>query len=113
MAGPARTKRYLFFRRHAVGGVGHNAVTAMRLARAEERAEDLGLSVQWTEEDHLWDGDCPAPEIHVWGCVRHPQTGATLASLGGVGLTSWRDPYVRVVEAELLLEAIEALAGQG
>jgi hypothetical protein len=34
---------------------------------------------------------------------------SVLASLGGIGLDSWRDPYVRVVEAELLSEALEEL----
>jgi hypothetical protein len=109
----------------------------MNLARAEKRAKDLGLKVTWVDEELPWDGDCEAPAIYVQGTVLHPDHAdaadadtratsirfpfwdrkdgtrgrdrAVLASLGGVGFDSWSDPYVRVVEAELLSEALAEL----
>ena len=98
-------RRYKFFRANIGYIVGRSASIAMRLARAEERAENLGLTVEYADEIHDWDGDGPCPPIHVWACVRHE--GEIIASLGSIGLVSWRDPYVRVVEAELLSEALD------
>ena len=109
--------RFRFFLEHA----GYctppgRAVCAMALARAEERAETEGLSVTWEDDDLPWDGDCPAPAILQYACVYEPCDDADppyrrsiLAGLGGIGLASWRDPYVRVVEAELFSEALDAL----
>jgi hypothetical protein len=37
------------------------------------------------------------------------RTPAVLAALGSIGLDSWRDSYVRVVEAELFSEALDEL----
>ena len=103
-------RAFKFFRENAGGIVGQSAVGAIALARAEVRAESMGLSVIWEDEDHAWDADCPAPPIHVWGRVHSPgDKRDTIASLGSVGLLSWSDPYVRVVEAELYVEALATL----
>lgn len=104
--------RYRFFRAHAGYRVGFSAADAMTLARAEQAAEDLGLTIEWDDEDMPWDGDCPAPTIHVMACVRHPRSGHVIASLGSIGLESWRDPYVRVVSAELFSEALDTLSDE-
>lgn len=106
-AGKPLEARYRFFKANAVYVVGRSAACAMALARAEQKAHELGLTVEWLPEDHPWDGDCEAPPIHVWGRVI--VDGACIAALGGVGLTSWTDPYVRVVEAELFQEALAVL----
>jgi hypothetical protein len=114
--------RYRFFRGRG-WRVGHDAEDALALARAEKRAKELGLSVSWEDEIDPWDGDCPAPAILVCGLVYAPdetdRNGSplvhyslrphVLASLGMVGLNSWRDSYVRVVEACLFSEALDAL----
>jgi hypothetical protein len=103
---------------------------ALSLARDEQRAEREGLSVTWEDDDLPWDGEGSAPKIvavatvYVPGCDGNswrtagwvPSTcpgvhrrADTLASLGGIGLDDWRDPYVREVEAELLGEALDEL----
>jgi hypothetical protein len=103
--------RYRFFRANAAYIDGEQAAGAILLAKAEQRAEGLGLDVEFQDEVIPWSGDCEAPPIHVWGFVKHPDTGKVLASLGSIGFTSWRDPYVRVVRAELLQEALAELEG--
>jgi hypothetical protein len=45
-------ERYRFFREHAGWRVGYSAETAIRLARAEIRAETLDLGVHY-EDDNL------------------------------------------------------------
>ncbi len=125
---------FRFFHEHAGYVVGRRAVGALALARAEQRAKELGLSVTWDDEDLPWDGDCEPPRIHARATVLHPdhadadtsdvtirfpfydrrdgsrgRTPAVLAALGSIGLDSWRDSYVRVVEAELFAEALDAL----
>jgi hypothetical protein len=84
---------------------------ALVLARAEARAEALGLSVVWDDEQDAWEGDCPAPPVHACAHVPDPDPRrfAYLASLGSIALLSWRDPYKRVVEAELAQEALAVL----
>ncbi len=99
---------YDFFRANAGGWVGHSAEIAVSLARAEQRAEDEGLTIEWEDELDSWDGDCPPPAVHVQAACMSPD-GECLASLGSIGLNSMRDPYVRVVEAELYSEALERI----
>ena len=102
--------RFRFFHEHAGYVVGEAAVCALRLARAEERAERLGLRVEWEPEHEPWDGDCPAPPIVAFAYVpRLDDHKLSLASLGMVGLNDWRDHYKRVVEAELFAEALATL----
>lgn len=107
-------ERYRFFHEHAGYVVGRSAEYALRLARAEARAQELGLKVSWEDETDSWESingeDCaPAPPIHVQASVRDPEGGFPLASLGSIGLLSWRDPYVRVVEAELFAEVLDEI----
>jgi hypothetical protein len=38
---------FRFFSKHAGGWVGHNAITAFSLAKAEQYAEDMGWQYTW------------------------------------------------------------------
>lgn len=103
-------ERFKFFHENAGGVVGHMAEVALRLARAERKAEAQNLRVSWEDELEAWDGECPAPPILVSARVPRPGNRKfCLASLGMIGLNSWSDTYVRVVRAELLAEALETL----
>lgn len=112
-------ERFKFFHENAGYVVGRRAVGAFRLAQAEEKGERLGLKVIWEDEFLPWDGDCEAPAIHAMASIYHPDREDdarpgdkhfyVLAHLGSIGLNSWRDDYVRVVEAELMLEALDVL----
>jgi hypothetical protein len=115
-------KRAQFFATHAgYATPPGRAACALNLARAEERGEAMGLEVLWTEEEEeSWDGDCPAPKILLWGAVYRAEdinarTGeacshaSSLAAIGMVGVDSWQDPSLRVVEAELLSDALAML----
>lgn len=93
---------------------------ARALASAEAEARDAGLSFDWSQ-DHITNRDFTddGPEYYLWSCVCRDESGEVCASLGGVdfGHTGddddefaeakqpWGDPYRRVVEAELALEA--------
>jgi hypothetical protein len=117
-------ERYRFFRAHAGSWVGHSAEQALDLARAEETAERVGLMVVWEyETDFAWEacheGETPPGE---WLCglvyktedVDQYQGTArrhahSYACLGGVGVDSMRDPYLRVCSAELLSEALREI----
>lgn len=102
--------RFTFFYEHAGYAVGESAVTALKLARAEERAEREGLVFKCEDEDYPWDGDGPAPEHFLWCAVyENEHEKFNLASLGGVALNSLSDPYLRVVKAELYVEALDHL----
>jgi len=127
-------RRYRFFKANAGYVVGERAKLALDLARAEKLAEAYGLAVDWEWEDMdpsaFWGdfdkcggyvdvcarcgrshGDCVSPEGHeyhnheiTYALVRAPG-GEVFASLGGV-VDAIGTPYQRVVEAELLAEAI-------
>lgn len=125
--------RYRFFRANAGGVVGRSAQRAFELAHAELRAEEMGLTVTWDDDDLPWDADCPAPKYLYVATVFRPgstldprsvdarfpyidrldgtvgRTPDVLASLGGIGVDSRRDPYLRVVAAELFAEALHVL----
>jgi hypothetical protein len=111
--------RVRFFSEHCFYAVGYRMSTAVALARAEERANELGLVFVWEPEEEAWDGDVPlAPtDLLEWaacyeadGIDRHGQPiRRPLSSLGMVTTTSYSDPYRRVVEAELALEALAVL----
>ena len=83
---------------------------------AKARAESCGLEigVEWEQEDFAWDGDGEAPPI--WQCafVRDPRPGhrTYLACLGGIGLLTWQDGYVREVETMMLNEACDTLESE-
>lgn len=102
-------ERARFFLQHAGSCTPPGRVAcALILARAEARAEALGLRVVWEEEQEAWDGDCPPPNVHACAYVEDA-SGRALASLGSIGLDSWRDPYTRVIEAELFDESLALL----
>lgn len=103
---------YTFFRENAGGIVGESAATAWALARAEETGRERGLTFVTEDEEEPWDGDCEAPTYVLWCAVFLPfrrSRGGCLASLGMVGVNSMRDPYLRVVAAELMSEALAVL----
>jgi hypothetical protein len=115
------------------------ATTAMTLARAETSAEEYKLAFYCEDEDEPWDGECPPPkylwccfvvEGADWEHTYYPPIGRARrtrswapseppfrcqynlqvrGSLGMVGVDSSRDPYLRVVAAELFAEAIEQI----
>ena len=113
-------QRYRFFHELAGYVVGQSAVCALALARAEETAERRGLMVLWEDEDEPWDSDCPEPTYVMWAGVYwredddqgryqgryRARRSPPLASVGMVGFNTWNDPYRRVVEAELFMEAL-------
>lgn len=115
--------RYRFFRKHAGGLVGHSAEGALALARAEEKAERVGLTVVWEWEDIPWDGDESEKPPEYWLCglvyksedvdeyhgtVRNKRA-TSYACLGGVGVDSMRDSYLRVCAAEMYSEALREI----
>ena len=117
--------RFRFFHEFGGGIVGERAVSAMALARAEINGEKYRLALVLEDEDIPWEpgheGE-EAPRHWLWAAIYRAQDvnetegrakrgreGNALASLGGIGLDSLRDPYLRVVRAELLWEALNAL----
>jgi hypothetical protein len=82
---------------------------AENLARAEMTAESLGWDVELEDENETWDGDCEAPAYLFCVCIKDAD-GKHLDCLGMVGVDSLRDPYLRVVTAELYAQAIDALS---
>ena len=129
-------RRYRFFKENAGYVVGERAKCAYSLARAEELAESAGLTVNWEWDDYDTDlswceckgnnatcircgarkysgRDCTSLDGHdyhdheaLYAYVK--AGGVTLAGLGGI-VDAIGTPYQRVVEAELLAEAIEEL----
>lgn len=106
-----RLTEIAFFKKHAGGRVGHASEGALELARAEQYANDHGWKVVWaTDDDADWSWlDQPgfekerAKEHDVLKAYLHDKDTNVLASLGGIF-----DPdknYMRVIEAELALEA--------
>jgi hypothetical protein len=101
--------------------------SAVDLAKAEDWREDhdaemIGSSlgavwVEWEQDDDYdpTDADVPMPEIG-WGCTVRVCDGANWGprfslwsiTFAGDGWLPDRDPYKRVVEAELCLEAMTA-----
>lgn len=85
---------------------------ARELATAEQAAQDR-WEYEWQDECEEWDGDAPAPRYLLWCRLYDPQRPrVTLASLGMIGLNDLNDPYRRVVEAELALEALGEISKQ-
>lgn len=85
---------------------------ARRLAEAAEDAHAAGCSFDWDIDPYTdsseWSDD-PEP-WEQWCCVMRDSDGTVLASLYGIDFgrdgSPWSDPYRRVVEAELALEAL-------
>lgn len=104
-------ERYRFFREHAGYVAGRAAESALGLARAERWAEASGLEVSWEWDTCPWDGDEPLPEgTEVYVAVAR-LGGEVVGALGQVAVSGMRDPYLRVVAAELAWEAWEAERG--
>jgi len=92
---------------------------ARQLAAAERERLERGWYVTWERDDdpHGWRGSCIGePEeardgaVVLCGVLRD-EGGGVLGCLGGVLVSSetgTNDPYLRVVEAELALDAIAA-----
>jgi hypothetical protein len=123
---------YQFFLKHA--GYSYDPKTqtpmqgrvqgARRLAAAERKARDVGYSFQWSADPSCLSSDWIADDEdggrncdpwHTWQCALRG-TGATFqgscgASLHGIDFgrdgEPWGNPYRRVVEAELALEALD------
>jgi hypothetical protein len=120
-------KAIAFFRKHAT----HNDKDARQLARAEREGKAAGLVFHWVPDTDMTSLDFAPdePERQLWGCVceRPNEIGENLrhvSSLWGIDLANGhpypygatamgapmeiggRDPYCRVVEAELAMEAL-------
>ncbi len=96
---------YRFFFENAGYCVGRRAAGALALARAEKAASERGWSFSWEWDElpyEMGDAETEPPE-EVLVCVLKDEHGRTLECLGGIGDPS--KEYVRVVEAELALEA--------
>lgn len=85
---------------------------AERLAQAEADARDAGFSFQWFVDPEITSADfddSPDPWA-LWCCTIRNADGKVVGSLGGIDFgrdgEPWGDPYRRVVEAELALEAL-------
>jgi hypothetical protein len=89
---------------------------AKALARAEAEAEERGWTVEWSHSenpDTSWMNDeqledYESGRTEILDAVLFDEEGNVIGSLGEVGLSARgpRDPYGRVVEAELALEAL-------
>lgn len=111
---PDLVRRFRFFHEHGASWVGHAAVQAIALARAEIEGEERGLFVGFEDEHEPWDGEGPAPTYLLTAYVAHEdEPREWLASLGMIGVDSMVDPYLRVVGAELMREALDGPLAKG
>lgn len=84
---------------------------AQQLADAEREASERGYCFYW-ENDIMTNREFTdeGPEYYLWACTCYDDNGAHVGSMCGVdfghGNTPWGQPYRRVIEAELALEAI-------
>lgn len=105
-------RRYQDFRKMGLG-----AETSLSLARAEAFAKEIGLSVTWEHDEYACHDELEDPRdkaLYESGDLEILHAfiqadGETLASLGGIWISSSSRDYRRQVEAELFLEAIETL----
>lgn len=74
---------------------------AQALARAEAEASARGWEVEWEEDDYGERAENGGP---MYVAILKDEHGNVLGSLGGIDDDT--DPYRRVVEAELALEAL-------
>lgn len=120
---------YMFFKAQA--GYSYDPLTetpaqgrarcALDLAKAEKIASERGWSVQWTEDGEVYgqQGDCFDVLTRPWefdgekftgyDAVLYGENGDVLGALGGCTFKEgdpFSDPYRRVVEAELALQAL-------
>lgn len=106
---------YQFFRKNAGGIVGQNALSALRLAKAEACATDNRWNFLWENDECIGcdcgNESCPCSSGKPHSslvCILYDSNDVTLASLGSICEPTYT--YRRVVEAELALEAIETPA---
>lgn len=116
-------ERFRFFLEHS----GYctppgRAACALSSARDEARGEELGLVFEWQDDelaDTSWCERCQSEDFghqeqhRLWICEAKLD-GETLAQLCGIdfgaGRDPWmRDPYKRVIEAELAGEALACI----
>lgn len=111
---------YHFFLKHA--GYSYDLITETkaqgqrRCAKALVNAEKIscasGWSFEWAIDQYSTSEDLndEIEAYELWQCVMRDIDGNVLASLHGIdfgpGADPWGDPYRRVVQAELALEAI-------
>jgi hypothetical protein len=93
---------------HETKGSGRTRI-AVLLADAEEARKRSGAEVQWEEDDDQWTARGDDEEGILW-CAALVHEGHVLASLGAINFGPdkgpYSDPYARVVEAELAMEAM-------
>lgn len=104
---------YRFFRRMS-GWFGHDADDdddAMRLARAEIQAKELGIKVHWEYEDEPWDGEEPLPKDCELLCAIGYYQDEVMESLGMITVMPDREgnEYRRYIEAGMVLKIIDVL----
>lgn len=115
-------ERIRFFKEHGASIAGKAMLSAAYYAKAELFGQELDLEVKWepdqysTVEDLIDTVAFPeaikkfeSGEWEAWGAFITDEAGDCLASLGGIILNGNDNPYRRVVEAELMAEAIETL----
>ena len=86
---------------------------ARALAAAERKASRAGFSFAWSIDPDAssldWDESGVEPWA-LWQCVCLNMKGDAIASLHAIDFSAdgepWSDPYRRVVEAELAMEAL-------
>jgi hypothetical protein len=107
---------FRFFCDHAGYIVGERALGALRLAQAEQHAQANGWEVEWANDlDGCVGCDCKSEscpcstgECHeVYVAVLRDEAGHVLASLGSICQPD--RAYMRVVGAELALEALSSM----
>lgn len=108
-------RRVRWFRDHGCG-----MREAWKHAYTEQQAEKRGLVAVWEDEDESYESVYGEPldesvDGPFWVWIPHPdephRPRFPIASLGMVTLakTVGRDPYARIVEAELFSEALATL----
>jgi hypothetical protein len=107
---------FRFFCDHALYIVGERALGALRLAQAEQHAQANGWDVEWANDLEGCIGcdceseacACSTGESHeVYVAVLRDEAGRVLASLGSICQPD--RAYMRVVGAELALEALSSM----
>jgi hypothetical protein len=84
---------------------------AKAMAQAEREAAEAGFSWDWQIDSCTDSFDFSDEEPYaLWICVCHSLEGKPLASLGAIDFgrdgNPWSNPYRRVVQAELALDAL-------
>ena len=84
---------------------------ARRLANAEAWASQTGVSFEWEQDDITNEEFSNSrPFYYLWRVLARDASGKVVSSLCGVDFgrdqEPWGQPYKRVVEAELALEAM-------